>query len=131
MGGGHVFRGLSGATLPTKNIFTCIHHAGATRAELPAGHPGMLSHEPFDGDFWGPASASLCKSVYTVCGLLFTGRRPGEASPGQWLGEADQERQGGGGPFCPVTRGVSAPSAQGPSLKAWTDGFANPRWVWA
>lgn len=80
----------------------------------------------------GP-SLSISVNLYTVCGLLFTGRRPGEASPGQWLAGEEEEFRSVKEvwwPLLPCGLGVSAPCAQGPSLKAWTDGFANPRWVW-
>lgn len=100
-GGGHrVFRGLSGAALPTKNIYMHSPRWGH-RAELPAGHPGDAGATSPLMATLGP-SLSISVNLYTVCGLLFTGKRPGEASPGWWLaGEGIQERQGGGGPFCP------------------------------
>lgn len=40
-------------------------------------------------------------NLYTVYGLLFTDRRPGETSPGWWLSEEIQENGGGGGHSCP------------------------------
>lgn len=115
VGGGEgdtVFRGLSGAALPTKNIYMHSPHWGH-RTELPAGHPGDAGATSPLMATLGP-SLSISVNLYTVCGLLFTGRRPGEASPGWWLaGEGIQERQGGG-PFCPVTQRCICSLCPGP-----------------
>lgn len=116
VGGGEgdtVFRGLSGAALPTKNIYMHSPHWGH-RTELPAGHPGDAGATSPLMATLGP-SLSISVNLYTVCGLLFTGRRPGEASPGWWLaGEGIQERQGSGDPFCPVMQRCICSLCPGP-----------------
>lgn len=83
VGGGEgdtVFRGLSGAALPTKNIYMHSPHWGH-RTELPAGHPGDAGATSPLMATLGP-SLSISVNLYTVCGLLFTGRRPGKQVQG-------------------------------------------------
>lgn len=62
-----VFRGLSGASLPTETIYMHSPHWG----RWATGGAGAISPQRAT-----PAPTSASSQICTVCGLLFTGRRP-------------------------------------------------------
>lgn len=113
-GGDTVFRGLSGATLPTKKIFTCIRHAGGQVHRAARWVPGRCwGRQPLDSNA-SVRSQHFCKSV-----LLSFCLQAGGLGKQVRGGICRRDRDGlAPHPQCPGLGQVTLPTSGGPSLSS-------------